>query len=63
MKVNIFAALLICGGGATYPAGWDNREVKDCCGNTSHVYKLGNVLDLVLYKHSLVLNYIIYCNR
>lgn len=39
--LQLIAALLVCGGGATYPIGWDNREVRDCCGNASHVYKLG----------------------
>lgn len=31
----------MCGGGAVYPAGWDNREVRDCCGGTSSKYRLG----------------------
>lgn len=34
-------ALLVCGGGAVYPVGWDNRELKQSCGNSSAVYKLG----------------------
>ncbi|XP_075232020.1 LHFPL tetraspan subfamily member 6 protein-like [Lycorma delicatula] len=40
--IQLTAAVLVCGGGAVYPVGWDNREVRDCCGNASHVYKLGN---------------------
>ncbi|XP_054264770.1 LHFPL tetraspan subfamily member 6 protein-like [Macrosteles quadrilineatus] len=39
--LQLFAALLVSGGVALYPIGWDNREVRDCCGNTSHVYRLG----------------------
>nr|CAD7427870.1 unnamed protein product [Timema monikensis] len=34
-------AVLVCGGAAVYPVGWDNREVKESCGNTSSVYRLG----------------------
>ncbi|XP_022188780.1 LHFPL tetraspan subfamily member 6 protein [Nilaparvata lugens] len=39
--IQLLAALLVCGGIVVYPVGWDNREVRDCCGNESHVYKLG----------------------
>ncbi|RZF43493.1 hypothetical protein LSTR_LSTR005229 [Laodelphax striatellus] len=39
--LQLLAAVLVCGGGAVYPVGWDNREVRDCCGNASHVYRLG----------------------
>ncbi|KAK9759257.1 Lipoma HMGIC fusion partner-like protein [Popillia japonica] len=35
------AALLVIGGAAIYPIGWDNREVRESCGNQSHIYKLG----------------------
>lgn len=35
------SALLVSGGVALYPIGWDNREVRDCCGTSSHVYRLG----------------------
>ncbi|XP_065219080.1 LHFPL tetraspan subfamily member 6 protein-like isoform X2 [Planococcus citri] len=39
--LQLIAALLVCGGGAVYPVGWDNRELKQSCGNSSAVYKLG----------------------
>uniref|UniRef100_A0A1B6BX06 LHFPL tetraspan subfamily member 6 protein n=1 Tax=Clastoptera arizonana TaxID=38151 RepID=A0A1B6BX06_9HEMI len=39
--VQLLVALLVSGGVAVYPVGWDNREVRDCCGSTSHMYKLG----------------------
>jgi len=31
----------VSSGGAIYPIGWDNREVKESCGNISGPYKLG----------------------
>ncbi|KAG8232732.1 hypothetical protein J437_LFUL012122 [Ladona fulva] len=33
-------AILVAGGAALYPIGWDNREVKESCGNTSDIYDL-----------------------
>uniref|UniRef100_A0A1B6KHI8 LHFPL tetraspan subfamily member 6 protein n=1 Tax=Graphocephala atropunctata TaxID=36148 RepID=A0A1B6KHI8_9HEMI len=39
--LQLLSAILVSGGVALYPIGWDNREVRDCCGNTSHVYRLG----------------------
>ncbi|XP_018329838.1 LHFPL tetraspan subfamily member 6 protein-like [Agrilus planipennis] len=41
-SLQLFAALLILAGTAVYPVGWDNREVRESCGNTSHIYKLGS---------------------
>lgn len=38
-----FSAILIIGGAAIYPIGWDNREVKESCGNQSSAYKLGKL--------------------
>ena len=35
------SVLLVVGGAAVYPVGWDNREVRESCGNTSHIYRLG----------------------
>ncbi|XP_022204919.1 LHFPL tetraspan subfamily member 6 protein [Nilaparvata lugens] len=40
--IQLLAAFLVSGGVAVYPVGWDNREVRDCCGNASHIYKLGS---------------------
>ncbi|GJQ74693.1 hypothetical protein Trydic_g21544 [Trypoxylus dichotomus] len=40
-SLQLTAALLVVGGAAIYPVGWDNREVRESCGNQSHVYKLG----------------------
>jgi hypothetical protein len=37
----LVAAVLVCGGAAVYPVGWDNREVLESCGNSSSVYNLG----------------------
>ncbi|XP_050541146.1 LHFPL tetraspan subfamily member 1 protein-like isoform X2 [Daktulosphaira vitifoliae] len=39
--LQLLAAALVSGGGAFYPIGWDNREVKESCGNISGPYKLG----------------------
>jgi len=39
--VYMFSAALVSSGGAIYPIGWDNREVKESCGNISGPYKLG----------------------
>jgi hypothetical protein len=38
---DVFTALLVCGGAAVYPVGWNNREVLESCGNASSVYNLG----------------------
>lgn len=35
------AALLVIAGAAVYPVGWDNREMRESCGNASHIYRLG----------------------
>lgn len=52
------SALLVCGGGAVYPAGWDNREVRDCCGGTSSKYRLGECfmfnIQLLITKYPFV---------
>lgn len=52
------SALLVCGGGAVYPAGWDNREVRDCCGGTSSKYRLGecfmSIIRLLIAKYPFV---------
>ncbi|XP_054281487.1 LHFPL tetraspan subfamily member 6 protein-like [Macrosteles quadrilineatus] len=40
--IQLIAALLVCGGGVAYPAGWDNREVRDCCGPLSGKYRIGS---------------------
>ncbi|XP_066994964.1 LHFPL tetraspan subfamily member 6 protein-like [Anabrus simplex] len=40
--LQLFAALLVCSGAAVYPVGWDNREVRESCGNSSNVYRLGS---------------------
>lgn len=40
--LQLLSALLVIAGAAIYPIGWDNREVKESCGNTSHIYKLGS---------------------
>ncbi|KAF0755160.1 LHFPL tetraspan subfamily member 1 protein-like, partial [Aphis craccivora] len=37
----LFTTALVSSGGAIYPIGWDNREVKESCGNISGPYKLG----------------------
>ncbi|XP_046396297.1 LHFPL tetraspan subfamily member 6 protein-like [Ischnura elegans] len=39
--LQLIAAILVAGGAALYPIGWDNREVKESCGNTSGIYDLG----------------------
>ncbi|XP_015364966.1 PREDICTED: lipoma HMGIC fusion partner-like 1 protein isoform X1 [Diuraphis noxia] len=39
--LQLLAAALVSSGGAIYPIGWDNREVKESCGNISGPYKLG----------------------
>ncbi|CAH1781016.1 unnamed protein product [Owenia fusiformis] len=36
-----FAGLLVAGGAAIYPMGWDTREVKQACGDTAAIYHLG----------------------
>lgn len=37
----LFSALLVCGGVVLYPMGWDNREIKESCGESAHIYKIG----------------------
>ncbi|PSN42857.1 hypothetical protein C0J52_16199 [Blattella germanica] len=37
----VTGALLVCSGAAVYPVGWDNREVRESCGNSSNIYNLG----------------------
>lgn len=39
--LQLTAALLVLSGAAVYPAGWDNREVRESCGNSSKAYHLG----------------------
>ncbi|KAH9493062.1 LHFPL tetraspan sub member 6 protein [Bulinus truncatus] len=39
--VQLFAGLLIAGGLAVYPNGWDTIQVRQACGGTSGVYCLG----------------------
>ncbi|XP_025836111.1 LHFPL tetraspan subfamily member 6 protein-like [Agrilus planipennis] len=39
--LQILAAFLILIGTILYPIGWDNQEVRESCGNLSHVYQLG----------------------
>lgn len=52
------SALLVSGGVALYPIGWDNREVRDCCGTSSHVYRLGIYLLFIqnLLKMKVIVN-------
>lgn len=52
------SALLVSGGVALYPIGWDNREVRDCCGTSSHVYRLGIYLIFIqnLLKIKVIVN-------
>ncbi|KAL3280317.1 hypothetical protein HHI36_017806 [Cryptolaemus montrouzieri] len=40
-SAQLLSALLVIGGAAVYPVGWDNREVRESCGNSSHIYRLG----------------------
>ncbi|XP_068909283.1 LHFPL tetraspan subfamily member 6 protein-like isoform X1 [Tenebrio molitor] len=40
-SLQLTAALLVIVGAAVYPVGWDNREVRESCGNSSHIYRLG----------------------
>ncbi|KAL0276975.1 UNVERIFIED_CONTAM: hypothetical protein PYX00_004422 [Menopon gallinae] len=40
--IQLCAAIMVCGGVALYPVGWDNREIKESCGETAHIYKIGN---------------------
>ncbi|KAL4123280.1 hypothetical protein QTP88_015480 [Uroleucon formosanum] len=40
---------LVSSGGAIYPIGWDNREVKESCGNISGPYKLGRRVDTIVF--------------
>ncbi|XP_055868113.1 LHFPL tetraspan subfamily member 6 protein-like [Biomphalaria glabrata] len=39
--VQLFAGLLLGGGLAVYPNGWDTIQVRQACGGTSGVYQLG----------------------
>ncbi|KAI5742618.1 LHFPL tetraspan subfamily member 1 protein [Diaphorina citri] len=32
---------MVLAGVVVYPMGWDNKEVRESCGNLSHFYKLG----------------------
>ncbi|KAG8307937.1 hypothetical protein J6590_006913 [Homalodisca vitripennis] len=41
-NLQLLAGVLVCSGLMIYPLGWDNREVRDCCGSSAHVYTLGN---------------------
>lgn len=63
--VFMFSAALVSSGGAIYPIGWDNREVKESCGNISGPYKLGKrmlsqmtgLLNIVILKyHNIIIN-------
>ncbi|XP_072160701.1 LHFPL tetraspan subfamily member 6 protein-like [Bemisia tabaci] len=40
--LQLTAALLLTSGGAVYPLGWDNQQLRESCGNDSGVYKLGS---------------------
>lgn len=40
-KFTSFIAILVIVGAAVYPIGWDNRELRESCGNESHIYILG----------------------
>ncbi|XP_076057545.1 LHFPL tetraspan subfamily member 6 protein-like [Oratosquilla oratoria] len=39
--LQFIAGLLVAAGGALYPLGWDNREVREACNGTSAAYQLG----------------------
>lgn len=41
------SAVLVILGAAVYPVGWDNREVRESCGNLSHIYRLGQYIFLL----------------
>ncbi|XP_046666928.1 LHFPL tetraspan subfamily member 6 protein-like [Homalodisca vitripennis] len=41
-SLQLLAGMLVCGGLVVYPLGWDNKEVRDCCGSAAHIYTLGN---------------------
>ncbi|XP_044761489.1 LHFPL tetraspan subfamily member 6 protein-like [Coccinella septempunctata] len=40
-SAQLLSALLVIGGAAVYPVGWDNREMRESCGNSSQIYRLG----------------------
>ncbi|KAK6634985.1 hypothetical protein RUM44_000234 [Polyplax serrata] len=44
--MQLFAALLVCGGVVLYPMGWDNREIKESCGESAHIYKIENTFGI-----------------
>ncbi|XP_063227032.1 LHFPL tetraspan subfamily member 6 protein-like [Bacillus rossius redtenbacheri] len=39
--LQLLAAVLVSGGAVAYPAGWDNREVRESCGDSSSSFQLG----------------------
>ncbi|XP_048504854.1 LHFPL tetraspan subfamily member 6 protein-like isoform X2 [Athalia rosae] len=39
-SLQLIAAVMMCGGIVMYPVGWDNREVRESCGNGANVYNL-----------------------
>uniref|UniRef100_A0A0L8G621 Uncharacterized protein n=2 Tax=Octopus bimaculoides TaxID=37653 RepID=A0A0L8G621_OCTBM len=54
--------MLIGGGVAIYPHGWDSLEIQQACGNTSDSYHLGKFLLLFLTlistpNHSVTINH------
>uniref|UniRef100_A0A1B6EFG9 LHFPL tetraspan subfamily member 6 protein n=1 Tax=Clastoptera arizonana TaxID=38151 RepID=A0A1B6EFG9_9HEMI len=62
--VQLLSALLICGGVGVYPLGWDNKEVRDCCGKGADIYRLGTCQlswSLYLLVGAVVLLFISFC--
>ena len=39
--IQLICAIILFLGIAIYPVGWENREVREACGNFSGIYKLG----------------------
>uniref|UniRef100_A0A8D8X4D5 Lipoma HMGIC fusion partner homolog n=1 Tax=Cacopsylla melanoneura TaxID=428564 RepID=A0A8D8X4D5_9HEMI len=60
--MQFIAAALVLVGVAIYPMGWDNREVRESCGNLSNVYKLGTCqLSWSLYLLSAAVIILLLC--
>ncbi|XP_054264221.1 LHFPL tetraspan subfamily member 6 protein-like [Macrosteles quadrilineatus] len=41
-SLQLVAGVLVGSGLIVYPLGWDNKEMRDCCGPSVHMYTLGN---------------------
>lgn len=60
--VQLTAGLLVLIGTAVYPVGWDNREVKESCGNASGPYRLGTChLSWSIYLLALAILLLLLC--